>query len=422
MTLIGLDLDATRARAVSGAVSQPPAPLRLTETHVELPLALNLEARQIQIGVSALRLVRRLPDFVFQDFLPHLGRQRTFRGGRHRIDAERAVTLVAEYLGRAFGRSQGAAVAVPSYLDTAQIEYLANVANKNHWPLLGWAPRSLAAILAARDRLPWTGVVLVLDVDGHAMTFSAVAIDGDGASVLMSESAPAWNRNVWLTRLLDGVSHRCIRLTRRDPRESADTEQHLFEQLLAVLDQPTGNNPVEIILQTGQWYQRLHLSAKDLAAPCAALVTQVFNQMRSVIEATAAHGPVGLVLVTASAGRLPGLAAAVEAALPPSQAKAPINEDDFGEGLLEEETGPQAGVLVLDADALARAAHYLAVRLQQGDLPPGHVQTLPLAARGTTPRLHRQTNPPTNPTRLPFPPSAARPLPPTGRRRTHDHD
>jgi hypothetical protein len=423
MTLIGLDLDATRARAVSAPVSQPPAPLRLTESHVELPLALNLEGRQIAIGASALRLCRRLPDFACQDFLPYLGRKWHRACGRHRVDAERAVGLVADYLGRAFGRCEGAAIAVPSYLDPAQIEYLAGLADRGHWRLFGWTPRSLAAILAARDRLPWTGVVLVLDVDGHALTLSAVGIETNRAVLLLSESAPAWSRNVWLTRLLDGVAHRCIRLTRRDPRESAETEQHLYDQLLAVLEQPLGNQPVEMVLQTGQWYQRLSISAKDLAAPCAPLAAQVLVRLREVVEATAAHGPVGLVLLTASAARLPGLAAAVEAALPSSPVKAPINEDDFGEGLLEEENGPPAGIIMLDPDALARAAHYLAVRQSQGDLPRGAVQALPLVPRGTSPKLHRQAgDPPANPTRLPFPPATARQLPPASRRRAKDHE
>ena len=40
----------------------------------------------------------------------------------------------------------------------------------------------------------------------------------------------------WKDKLLDAVSDRCVRLCRRDPRDSAEAEQSLFEQLDDSLD------------------------------------------------------------------------------------------------------------------------------------------------------------------------------------------
>jgi hypothetical protein len=51
---------------------------------------------------------------------------------------------------------------------------------------------------------------------------------------------------------------------------------------------------------------------------------------------------------------------------------------DFGAGLLDEEGGTP--VRVLAADAVARSAHEVAVRLHRGELAPGHLDELPLAA------------------------------------------
>jgi hypothetical protein len=65
-------------------------------------------------------------------------------------------------------------------------------------------------------------------------------------------------------------------------------------------------------------------------------------------------------VLTHAAGRLPGLAAA-----------------------LQEAAGPQAQPAVLPADAAARAAHDLAACFSHGDLPRGHLDSaLPFLARG----------------------------------------
>src|SRR6185437_1739332 len=103
--------------------------------------------------------------------------------------------------------------------------------------------------LAAHEHLPWSGLAVVLDVDGHALTWSAVAVRGDMLRVLHTQAAPQLARGIWLCRLLDGAALRCVRLSRRDPRESAEIEQVLFDQLAAVLDTHTSEQPVEMVLQ-----------------------------------------------------------------------------------------------------------------------------------------------------------------------------
>ncbi len=41
---------------------------------------------------------------------------------------------------------------------------------------------------------------------------------------------------LWKNKLLDAVSDRCVRMCRRDQRDSAEAEQALYEQLDEVLD------------------------------------------------------------------------------------------------------------------------------------------------------------------------------------------
>jgi hypothetical protein len=423
MTLIGLEIDATRARAVCGPAGQLPAPLRLADTHDELLLAINLEKRQAQLGGGALTVCRKHPDFACLDFLPHLGRDRTWIGGRHRLDAQRAVGMVVEHLGQRFGKCDGAAMSVPAYFDLSQLDHLTRLAEKARWRVLGAMPRSLAAAIAAREHLPWTGVVLVLDIDGHALTWSAVGVEGNQATLLGQECIAVWSRNFWLSHLLNGIAERCIRQTRIDPRDPADMEQHVFEQLLSLLEHPPSAHAVAIELRYGHPPQRIQVTGADLIESCAPLAQAVAGRIEPICKETAAHGPVGLVVLTAAAAQMPGLSAAVEAALPRPPAHAPINSEDFGEGLLEEEAGPPAGALALGPDALARASHYLAVCIQERRVRGGLLHTLPLSRYGTVPRLHQQADDaPPSPTRLPFPPATPQTRAPAIRRRYSDLD
>jgi hypothetical protein len=404
MTLVGLDLDATRARAVAGPAPSAATVLRLGEPHGELPLAISLEGRQPQVGRAALGLCRRLPDCACLDFLPHLGGPRRWIAGRHRLDAAGALGLTFEQLTRGFGKVQGVMAALPAYLAEDQVGLLTQRAEKARWRLLGTVPAPLAAVRAAHEHLPWAGLVLVLDVDGHALTWSAVAVRDDSARLAASRAAPHLARGAWLGRLMAGVAHRCIRQSRRDPCESAEAEQNLYDQLAQLLDAPpAGEERADVVLQAGPWYQRLSFQGAELAALCQPLVRQALAGLDNLLQSLAHRSPVGAVVLTAAAAHLPGLAEALQSAgeQPPAVGQTfpspstrqtgmsapPPADDDFGEGLLQEEDAGITGhVHVLGPDAVARAAHELAVFVHRGDLPASRLEAVPLpAARGGPP-------------------------------------
>jgi hypothetical protein len=427
MTLVGLDIDSTRARAVSGPMAQMPLPVRLAEPNAELALALSLEGRQPVVGRAAWTLCRRLPDSACLDFLPYLDGTRVWRRGRHRLDASRALGLVLEHLARSLGRSQAVAAALPAYLTGDQVTALVRLADKARLRLNATTPTPLAAALGAHELLPWSGQALILDVDGHALTWSAVLLSDDSARLLASRSFRNLGRDVWLARLLDGVAGRCVRLSRRDPRESADAEQYLYEQLLQLVEvPPAAGQSAELVVQSAQWYQRLAFSPSDFVNFCDPLTRMVIGEMQAILAATAAHGPVGALLVTAPASSLPGVLAALQAVMHRPETAPAGDEEDFGEGLLQEEPRAAGGVFVLAADAVARGAHDLAGRAQRGEVRGGALEAVPLPpTRGTAaPKLHTTTqdDSPRSRTRIPFPsgdsargmepaPPAAAPLP-----------
>lgn len=379
MSLIGLDLNATRARAVHGPASQVPVALRLDGEHLDFPVALSLEGRHPLAGRAGSTLCRRMPHLACLDFLPFLGDALEWSAGRLRLDAGRALGLVFDSLHRRLGQAEGLAVALPPYLSEAQAALVLRVAERARWPLLGSVPAPVAAALAAHEQLPWSGLALVVDVDGHALSWSAVHLGGDRAELLETQTSPRLARSFWLGRLLDGAAHRCVRVSRRDPRESADADQSLYDQLAEWLEGGADEGSVELAVQTTQWYQLLTLSADDLRAACAPLVRQTIAELQRLLPHADALGPVGAVLVTAPAAQLPGLAAALREQLqvPETPPPPPDADADFGEDLLFNDH-PSAHVHVLDADAVARAAHDLAVRLLRSELKRGHHGALPM--------------------------------------------
>jgi hypothetical protein len=381
MSVIGLDLNATRARAVHGPASQVPVALRLEGEHFDFPVALSLEGRHAVAGRAGATLCRRLPHLACLDFLPYLGDARAWTAGRLRLDAGRALGLVFDALHRRLGKAEGLALALPPYLTEAQAALVARVAEKARWPLLGSVSAPVAAALAAHEQLPWSGLALVLDVDGHALSWSAVSLGEDRVELLQSQPSPRLARGAWMCRLLDGTANRCVRVSRRDPRDSADADQSLYDQLAEWLERGADEGPVELAAQAAQWYQLLTLSADDLRAFCAPLVQQTLAELQRFLLTSATPGPVGVVLMTAPAAQLPGLAAALRNHLqtPEEQQQLPDSDDDFGEDLLFGDH-VSSHVHVLDADAVARAAHDLAVRLLRSELKRGHHDALSLPA------------------------------------------
>jgi hypothetical protein len=387
MTLIGLDLNATRARAAHGPAGAPPAGLPLEDDGPELPLALSLEGRSPEAGRAGAALARKAPHLACLDFLPQLGTQKVWAAGRHRLDAAGALGVVFAALQRRFGANDGAAAALPTYLTAEQRSLVTQAASRARWRLLATAPAPVAAALAAYEELPWSGLALVLDLDDYGLTWSAVALAGERVRLVRSETTPALGRGAWLRRLLEGVARRCIRLSRRDPRESADAEQSLYDQLADVLATHPEGGRVELMVQTPHWYQNLMLAPEELQALCAPLVGQTLTALDRLLELAAGHGPASAVLLTAPAGRLPGLTPALEDRLrAPGVVRLPQGDSDYGEGLALDEGLASARLHALGADALARAAHGLAACAARGDLPGGHHELAPLLAAPAAPR------------------------------------
>jgi hypothetical protein len=386
MSMIGLDLNASRVRALFGPPGSVPVPLPLDDV-VDLPLALSLEGRQPVVGRAGAALSRRAPHLAVLDFLPQVGQPRLWQAGPHRLNADQALALVFGHLVPRLPRSAEAVVALPSYLTTEQVELIGTLAEQSGLRLHGSVPTPAAAAVAAAGQLPWSGLALVLDLDGAALTWSAVALTADQARLVDVVANPRLGRAVWVAQLLDFVARRCVRLSRRDPRESPEGEQSLYDQLDAMLELDAPPDGIlELTVETPQWEQQMELRTSEMSGACAELVKRAVHRFDELVTRTATSGPAAAVLLTAAAAHLPGLRPALEVRMQAAPAPKPARPlTDLGEGLLSDHLS-SGRVHVLDVDGVGRAVHGLVGSIRRGDWPLGHFESAPLPASKPAPQ------------------------------------
>src|SRR5262249_41771305 len=185
--LVGLDLNATRARAVRGPAELAPQSVSLEEAQEELPMVLSLEGRRPEVGCAGAALYRRSPHLICFDFLAYLGERHEWVAGRHRLDAAKAVSLVVQRFQSACAETKGLMLALPAYLSRAQMALVALAAERAKLPVLGSVRAPLAGAWAAYAVDPWAGLALVLDADEHAFTATLISCDGGQLTITRSE-------------------------------------------------------------------------------------------------------------------------------------------------------------------------------------------------------------------------------------------
>jgi hypothetical protein len=386
MSVVGLDWNATRALAVLGPAGEYPLPVPLEPPTVELPMLLDLAGRQPVVGGAARQRCRISPHQVCQGFLARLGAPPTWKLGRRPFDAAAAVAHVWQRLYGLCRTAGGVVAAVPAYLDPSQANLVRAMGEKQKLAVLGTVPGVLAAALAGHAQQLWTRAALVVEVDDHALSIALVLAAEDHAHLVETRSFPALGLRAWHQRLLNALAEMCILQTRRDPRDSPQAEQGLYEQLEALVDACQQRQPIQLAVQASQWYHHLLVQPGHTLAFCAPLAGQAAREVEALGNIPPGDGTTPAILLTHQAGRLPGLrgmllaqaqAWAEPVADLPSRPRTTV--EDFGEELMFD--APPAAVLnaaiaVLAPEAIARAAHTLAEALRVADPAGRHLEAL----------------------------------------------
>ena len=310
--LIALDIDSSRVRATVAGSTGRTEPIPLAGDSLELMMAISLENREPQVGTAGARLLRRMPHLVCHDFLACLETQRQWRAGRHRWSANLALKAVLTHLQPFWSGSRAVGLALPSYLEHAQVQAALVLATEVGMPVAGAIPACLILAEAAYAQNPWTGPALILEADDHALTWTVVAAEGGEIRRLGSHVLPHLGIMHWKERLLNWIADTCIRQSRRDPRAYPEIEQMLFEQLGRMMTTQPQGQILELVIQRDQWYHNLLLRFEHMSQQCAPQIEQAVAAMDQLMTAIDPPGLVDGVVVSWSASQLPGLIAAVE--------------------------------------------------------------------------------------------------------------
>jgi hypothetical protein len=395
----GIDLTSSRVRAMSVGGGKTRT-LLLDDPAEDLPLFVALDRRAAEVGRAGYALCRKAPHAACSNFLPAIGQPREWRNGRHTLTPETALELaLAKVRGGVAAESEAAVLALPAYLAPVQVTKVVAVANRVKLPLKGTTVGPLALVadracflLVGKTVAPETtppewvvpirpnaggpGAVVVVDADEYAVSATIISVDRDCVRLTALGCWPRFAAKLWKDRLLDAVSDRCVRLCRRDPRDSADAEQALYEQLDDSLDRVRAGQRVNFTVRTDHWFQDVVQQPEEFEAHCANLARGAGESLRELIENAGLALPPFAVWLTHDAGRLPGLARAVHQNTPEGTA-----------------------VEVLSQNAIAESAAALAPRWLAAELPRAHLDaTIPIpesasgsadAAKKTAPRASR---------------------------------
>jgi len=373
---VGVDLTASRARAVAIGSGKVTA-LALDEPREELSLHIALDRRAPEVGRAGSALIRKMPHAVCSNFLPALTQSREWRCGRNALTPEFALDLVfARLSGPVAAESEAVALTLPAYLSPAQVGKVIAATAKSRLPLKGTAVGALAlaadravSVLTGKAAAPepqspnWVvpmrasttgpGAVVVVDADEHCLSGTVVAVERDRVRVITTMQWTKFSAKAWKDRLLDGISDRCVRLCRRDPRDSADAEQALFEQLDDAIDRARAGQRINLQVRTDRWFQDVAQQPDDIEAHCAALARGAGEALRDLLGSGALEVPPRAIWLTHEAGRLPGLAKS-----------------------LHTHTPERTTVEVLPATAVAQAAAALVPRWLAAELPRAHLDAV----------------------------------------------
>lgn len=385
---VGLDLTARRMRAVvAGSTDRP---LLLDGGDVDLRLVLALDRNPAGVGRVGTALVKRMPHLAAVNALGSLGTDRVWKIGRQTCSAEAAVGMaIARAATLLNAEAESIAVALPAWMSASQVPHVVNAATVHQWPMVGTISAPLAvgldrcpAILAgdsvvvvpdadaqegAGDIVPiratsdgGPGSVVFLDADDHALTGSVIWVDRDSVRILATATWPKLSMPLWIDRLIDSIADRCVRLCRRDPRDSADAEQSLFEQIEQALDSLPPSRSVSFHVRAAHWVQDLTLRPGDLDTACTTLVGTAISSLTELIYSSGVPAPPRAIWLTQAAARLPGLLSSIH-----------------------DHSAESTGVSALPADAVASATAKLTDRWHDGTLPRQHVDTVASPTRAT---------------------------------------
>ena len=309
----GVALTATSARAAQlPPGTGKPKPIPLGEHSDDLPINCRLGVKPVESGATG--LARRAPHLVCMNYLNQLGTPRQWQVGRAVTTPEDAARATLSLIVKRLGGPDAVGLVLPPTLSASQVKTVARLATESGLAVRASASAPLATAAHHLDPDEDTGVdVVIVECDDFALTATRLHHDGEAVQQVGLGTFPSLAAKLWGDRLVDGLSDRCVRLCRRDPRDSATAEQALYDQIGPALERARAGLGTALTIRHDHWVQDLSATPADWEALAAPLAGEAAAQIVGFVRRGKSPRAVWL---THEAARLPGLLARLTAQSP----------------------------------------------------------------------------------------------------------
>jgi hypothetical protein len=329
MNIIVLDINSSRVRAAAASASGQ-NPIALDGSDPDLPLALSLEGRRVEVGHAGSRLCRRFPHLTVTDFLADLGSEREWSAGRHRLKAERALGFVFERIKPVLASAGAIILSLPAYLTRQQVGEVVRIARASKLAVSCTVASPIGLAAAAKIEMGFRGDWTTLEMDEHGLSCSRGKTSEMEMQLSHHSLAPGLGVRQAKEEILNGIAELCVRQSRRDFRDSGSAEQDLYDQLDDVLEAATREEMIEVVIRTSHWCQNLILEPAKVQAMAKTLTDGIVDLVQDQQSDNAARPAILLNAVTA---KTPGLVPALLEASKEGTLVRAFSEESIAAGL-----------------------------------------------------------------------------------------
>ena len=262
------------------------------------------DGRLLAIGADAWQIARLHPQRTNNRFWRELSDDPLTRplDGEHSA-ADLAHAQLEQLCAPHRGRLDGAVFVVPPHWSNAQLGLLLGIADDVSVPVQGLVDSAVAA-----TRREYSGCELLhVDASLHALTIARMDQDGR-SSVRDRRELERIGVDALERHCIEYIARQFVERTRFDPLHDGRTEQYLYRNIYAWLNELSRRDELTLTVEHGGNEFDATLRRTDIAASVAAFVDPVVQNIRGLVSSEAAVA----LQVTARLTAFPGFVEAME--------------------------------------------------------------------------------------------------------------
>ncbi len=259
-----------------------------------------LENERLTTGLAAYQSARLKPRYIHNHFWSELTTEPlTDRRFRHLSAADLASRQLEQLWQRVARPGDRLAIAVPAYMDSANLGLLLGIAQALDIPVVAMVD----AAVAATRRHYLHSVPVHIDIGLHAATLTRLLQEGEAQverSVVVEDCGLLGLYDNWLRTIAEAF----VQQSRFDPLHTAETEQMLQDRLPAWLEVAAATESVPMEVDYHGISHRAEIESLQLVAAAAPVYQNLVSNLRALYRA----GDTPAIQLSNRAASMPGLA------------------------------------------------------------------------------------------------------------------